>query len=138
MKAKIQSHLSFFRKGYEIPGKIKFLEAIASFELTKPVIKPVRISEIGNLSLRTAFDSFRQKRIVRCHITTGDLRDYLSEKCVPSRVGKHNEAHQLLAQICSKNLFSKQVTTELTLYSLEVLAIVQKASSLPNRSFVED
>ena len=73
MKAELQGQFSFFRKRYEIPGKIKFLETITSFKIAEAVVKPVGINKIWEPLLRAAFDSFGEKRIIRRQVTASDL-----------------------------------------------------------------
>src|SRR6266568_5422126 len=67
-----------------------------------------------------------------------DFGNNLTQKCVSTRVRKENEARQLFGQICAKDFFPEQEPAEMAFYGLEILAIVQKTSSLPNGSLIED
>src|SRR5205823_2706244 len=87
---------------------------------------------------RTAYHCLGQKQIIGGEIAMSYFRDDLTQIDVSACVGKKNEAHQLVAQVCAEKFLSEQEAPKLAFYSLEILSIMQVTPSLTNGSLVED
>src|SRR5882762_3291739 len=138
MKAPLQTPLSLFCQCHVVAGNLDTLKSTAALELGQRIAAPKEVHQMAKTALRANLNRFCNQSIVGCLIAMLQARDDLPYEPEAPGVAQHHKADHFVSVVRADHVLSRNVASELLLNSIEILAVMPKASPLTHPRFIED